>query len=122
MGTGDQLEVIDVVELGCDLGAEKPSSTSGGDSPGVDVLGVGPHQIAERPFVRDLNLAIDCPDLVDGLDLRAESAVHAEDLAVDDRSNGQVIEHLGAVLPRIGVAVFPINLVVKSINSGNLPE
>ena len=122
MGAGDQLQPVYVAEVAGHLGPEDPAGASGVDGPVLDVLGVGPHQIAERPFVRDLNLAIDCPDLVDGLDLRTESAVHAEDLAVDDRSNGQVIEHLGAVLPRIGVAVFPINLVVKSINSGNLPE
>ena len=122
MSAGDQLQSIDVAEVTGDLGSEDPSGASSVDGPIFDVLRVGPHQIAERSFVRDFYLAIDCPDLVDGLYFRAESTMHAENLAIDDCSNGEVIEHLSAVLPGVRIAVFPINLIIKSINSGNLPE
>lgn len=72
--------------------------------------------------MRDLNLPIDCPDLIDSFDLRTKASMHAENLAVDDSSNGKVVEYFSAVLPRIGVTVFPINLIVKSINSRNLSK
>lgn len=122
MSTGDQLQSIDVAEVTSDLGSEDPPSSSCIDGPIFDILWVGPHQIAERPLMRDFNLSINRPDLIDGLDLRTESTMHAEDLAINDCSNGQVIEHLSTVLPRVRVAIFPINLIIKSINSRNLPE
>lgn len=122
MSAGDQLQSIYVAEVASDLGSEDPPSSSCIDGPIFDVLWVGPHQIAERSLMRDFNLAIDCPDLIDGLDFGAESTMHAEDLAINDCSNGQVIKDLSTVLPRVRVAILPINLIIKSINSRNLPE
>lgn len=43
MGPGDQGNVIDVVELGGDLGAKEPSGASWGHSPGFNVLRIRPH-------------------------------------------------------------------------------
>ncbi len=68
----------------------------------------------------NLNFPVDGSDLVDGLDLRAEASMHTEHLPVDNGSDGQVIEDLGAVLPGIGVPVFSVDLIVEAVNGGNL--
>lgn len=69
MSPSDELQVIDMVELSGDLGAEQPAGTSRADSPSVDVLGIGPHQIAEGALVRHFHSTLDQANLVKGLDL-----------------------------------------------------
>lgn len=58
MGAGHELEIVDMVILGSNLGAKKPASTSRRDSPRVDVLGVRPHQITEGSFVWHFHSAV----------------------------------------------------------------
>lgn len=81
MGPSDQLQPIDMAKVIGDLRSEDPASSSCVDGPIFDILGVRPHQIAEWPLVRDLDLAVDGPNLIDGLDLRRQPAMNAEDLA-----------------------------------------
>lgn len=105
VSAADQLQVVDVNELkqrergsaagggGAgstgrsgylvgDLGAEQPAGAAGADGPGVHVLRVGPHQVAERPLVGNLLVPLDGPDLVQSLDVGRKSAVDAEDLLI----------------------------------------
>ena len=67
---GHQLQVINVVELRCDLGAEKPAGTSGRDRPSVDVLWVRPHQVTEGSLVGHFHPAVNQAHLIESLDLR----------------------------------------------------
>ena len=71
--------------------------------------------------MRDLNLSIYCPDLVDGLDLGAEATVHAEYFIVDNGSKREIIENFGAVLPGIGVAILSADLIVEAVDGCDLP-
>ena len=64
------------------LGAEQPAGTSGADGPGVHVLWVGPDQVTEGPLVRNLLVAFNSADLVQGLDVRRQATVNAQDLLV----------------------------------------
>ena len=105
-----------MIEVVGHLGAENPACTSGVDGPVLDILGVGPHQIGEGSFVGNLDFPIDGSDLIDGLDFGAEPSVDAESLSVDDGSEGKVVEDFGAVFPGIGVAVLPIDLIIKAID------
>lgn len=70
--------------------------------------------------MRNLNSAVDSSNLVDSLDLGAQTTVDAEHLAVNDSTNREIVEDLGAVFPRIRVTVFSVDLVVKSINCSDL--
>ena len=120
MGARNQIQAVDVVELGSDLGAEEPASPARRDGPCVDVIGVRPHQIAVSTFVRDLLSPLDKAHLVEGLDVGGETAVHAEDLAFNNGSNAQQVKHFGAVLPRVGVTILAHGLIVEAIDLGDL--
>ena len=61
------------------------------------------------------------PDVVEGVDGGAEAAVEAEDLPVDERREGQVVEEVGEVLPHVGVAVLAQALVVEAVDLRDLP-
>lgn len=93
------LEPVDMVELGRDLVAKEPARPTGTHSPGIDVLRVAPHEVAEGPLVRDLLGPRHDADLVDRADLGAQPAVHAEHRAVDDGGQHQEVEDLAARLP-----------------------
>ena len=69
MSTGDQVDVVDVIEFGSDFGSKEPSSTSWRHSPCLNLLWIGPHKITERTFVRDFHSSVDESHLVDCLDL-----------------------------------------------------
>lgn len=68
MGTGNQLQTVDVAEIVGDLRPKHPSSTTSVDGPVLDILRVRPHQVAERTLMGDLDLTVDGPHLVDSLD------------------------------------------------------
>lgn len=122
MSTCDQVDVIDVVEFGCHLGSEQPSSASRRHSPSLNVLGVGPHEVAEWSFVRNFHPSIDKSHLIDGLDLWGEASVDAENLAFDNCADSKVIEDFSAVLPRVGIAVLSNGLIVESVHGRDLPS
>ena len=115
------------------------------DGPGLDVVGVRPHQVAEAALVRDLLPPVDQPHLVDGAQLRREPAVHTQDAAVNDGGEGTPasaqnsagtgtdvrgvrragharapVKQFRAVLPRVRIPVFALALVVKPVHLGDL--
>ena len=56
--------------------------------------------------MRNFLLSVNGSNLVQGLDGGAEPTVHAEDLAVDDGGQGQVVEDLSAVPPDCDAAIL----------------
>ena len=60
-------------------------------------------------------------DLVERVDQRTQPAVHAEDAAVDDGAEGEVVEDLAAPAPDVGGAVLALALVVEAVDLGDLP-
>ena len=117
MGASNEADAINVIEFRGDLSAEQPSGTARGNRPGLagQVLRVRPHEIAERTLVRDLLLSINESNLVEGLDLGRQAAMHAVNFIFDDSADGKMIEDLHGVLPRIGVAVLAGSLFVEAV-------
>jgi hypothetical protein len=70
--------------------------------------------------VWNLHDSIDNTDLVDGLDIRREATVDAEDLALDDCRKGKVIEYIGDVLPDVAVSILSLAFVKESVELGGL--
>lgn len=120
MSSGDEVNIIDVVEFSSHLGSEQPAGTSWRHSPGFDFLGIRPHQVAEGAFMRDFHSSFDKSDLVNGFDVWRESTMDAEYLALDDSSDAQVVEHFCAIFPWVGISVLSDSLVVEAVDSGNL--
>eukprot|EP00274_Cyanoptyche_gloeocystis_P000061 CAMPEP_0196656274 /NCGR_PEP_ID=MMETSP1086-20130531/15448_1 /TAXON_ID=77921 /ORGANISM="Cyanoptyche gloeocystis , Strain SAG4.97" /LENGTH=64 /DNA_ID=CAMNT_0041988971 /DNA_START=462 /DNA_END=656 /DNA_ORIENTATION=- len=46
--------------------------------------------------------------------------MYTQDSTVDDSGQGEVVEHIRAVLPGVGVAVLPLALVVEAVHLGDL--
>ena len=65
-------------------------------------------------------VSVDETDMVECPDVWRQSAVDAEDLSVYEGGDGQQVEHAAAVLPRVGVAVLGLALVVKPVHLGDL--
>ena len=62
---------------------------------------------------------IDDFDLVYAVDAGTQPAVHAEDLIVDYAGEGEVVEHIGEVVPYCRVAVLARALGVEAIGLGD---
>lgn len=116
----NQLQAVHVVELACYLIPKQPPGPPRRNRPRLHILRVAPHQVAERTFVRDLLGASDDADLVEGADLGAQAAVHAEHFAVDDGGEDEEVEDLAASFPDGGVAVFLLALLVEAVDLGDL--
>lgn len=69
--------------------------------------------------MRNLPEAVDDLYLVDAVDAGAEAAVDAEDLVGDDDREGQVVEHVGEVVPDGGGAVFASAFGVEAVGLGD---
>jgi len=59
---------------------------------------------------------IEGSDVIKGVDAGGETSVEAEDLVVDQGSEGKVVEEIGEVLPYVGIAVFSKALIIKPID------
>jgi len=70
--------------------------------------------------VGDFNSSVDGANLIDSFDLRRKSTVNAQHLAINDRSEWQVVEDFCAVLPGIGVSVLPIDFIEEPIHLSDL--
>jgi hypothetical protein len=60
----------------------------------------------------------DTANLLHGVQIRAQTAVHGEDLLVDDSGDGQAVETVGEGLPQLDV-VTTLALVVKTVDAVN---
>ena len=60
MRSANQLEAIDLIELSSNSGSKEPAGASGADCPGLCLFRITPHEIAERPLMRNLTHALYC--------------------------------------------------------------
>lgn len=120
VGAQDVVHLVDGEELLDDAGAERVAGAARRERELVALrVRVGPDEVGHGPFVGDLAEAVDDLDLVDGVDGGREAAVHAEDLVVDDDGEGEEVEHVGEVVPDVGVAVLAGALGVEAVGLGH---
>ena len=86
MCTSDELETVDMVKLGRNLVSKEPTCTARGNSPCLNVFRVAPDQVAEGSLVRDLLSTSNNTNLVNRPNFRAQSAMDAENLAINNCS------------------------------------
>ncbi len=63
--------------LNC-VSSEKEARTPGTDTPTVSILGVRPQQVTHWAIMRDFLLPIDCPDLVQPVNMWGQPSMHAK--------------------------------------------
>ena len=120
MRSGNQFQVVRMVELLADVLAEGVAGTSGWDTPSTSVVRVRPEEVADWAFMWHLHDSVELLDLVKGVDAWGKSSVETKDVSFDDSGEGQVIEEGSEVLPDIGISVLSKALVVESIHLGDL--
>lgn len=109
-----------MVELSGNLVSKEPAGTTGRNSPCLDILGIAPDQITKGTLVRDLLGASYDADLIDSSDFGAETAVNAENLAVDNGSENKEVKNLAARLPNGRISILLLALFIESVDLGNL--
>jgi len=120
VGTGDELQTIDLIELRRDLVSKQPSSTTWRNSPSLNVLRITPDQITESTLVRDLLGTGNDTNLIKSTNLWAETTVNAKDSSVNNSRKNEEVKDLAASLPDGSIAVLLLALLVEAINLSNL--
>lgn len=64
MRASNKFKVVDVIKFVGHAGTKEPACTTGRQRPGVDVLGVGPHEIREGSLMGQLHPAFKQADLI----------------------------------------------------------
>ena len=101
------VHAVDLQEFLDDLRSKSVSSTSRTQAEFIPLsIRVTPDEIRHRTFVWDLAKAINDLDLVDGVDTRAQAAVHAEYLVINDAGQTEVVEHVGKIMPDRRIAIL----------------
>ncbi len=111
-----KFRISNYIYLVSDSTSKKPAGAASIHAPGVDLLRVGPHEVAEGPFVGDFDATLDGVDLVEGADVRRKACVDTENVAVHHGRDPQTVEHLRAVLPRVRVPVLSDYFVVEAVD------
>jgi len=120
VGAADEVDVVLDSELSNHLLAKSETHTSIVvvvllDSP----LWVRPKEVAKQTRVRDICGPHNVSYLVKGLEFGRESAMHAQNLVVNKRTNGKAIEHITKDLPEFD-RVPPFTLIVESVYAVDL--
>lgn len=104
MGSADQIHVVLVEEFGNDFRTKGERDTPVILTPAHRVLvRIGPEEVAQEALVRNVCRSHDPPNLLHGLEVRAQAAVAAEDLLVHDSRYGQAVEAVRKRLPQLNV-------------------
>ena len=104
MSSADEVHVVLLQEFAHNVWAEGEGDTTVVLAPTGDVLvRVGPEEVAKETGVRDIGGPHDPPDLLHGLKVRRQTAVHAENLLIDNGGNGQAVEAVSEGLPQLDV-------------------
>jgi len=111
MRPDDKVHLIEQVELVHHFVPEYPASSPRIPPPGLDVLGIGPHQVSQRAFVGYFLLAVQQPHLVDGRQIRGKPSVNAQYVSIDDSAEREEVEGLVEIFPAIRVAVLLVDLI-----------
>jgi hypothetical protein len=115
MCSGNQRNIVNVIEFCGDLGTKEPSSSSWRHSPSFDVFWIRPHKVTEWTFMRNFHSSVNKSNLIDGLDLWGKSSMDAEDFAFNNSSNTKIVEHFSAILPWVCISVLSNGLIVETI-------
>jgi len=117
MRTADEVHVVLLQEARHYIWTKGKADTSIVLAPSGNVLvWVGPKEIAEKTAVGNIGGSHDAPNLLHGVEIWAETAVHGEDLLVDDGGNGQAVEAVGKSFPQLDV-VSSFALIVEAVDA-----
>ena len=58
-------------------------------------------------------------DLINAVYTGTQTAMHTEDLIIDDDAQGKEVKHVGEVMPDIGVTIFAVTLGIESVRLGD---
>lgn len=72
--------------------------------------------------MRNFNFSINSSDLINGLDLRAQTSMNTECFSVNNGTYGKIVKDLSAVLPRIRISIFPVDFIIEPIDCCYLSE
>jgi hypothetical protein len=111
---------VDLEELLDDLCAKGVAGSSRTQRELVAVgVRVTPNQVGHGTFVWNLSKPVDDLDLIDAMNAGRQTTVDAENLVVNDAGKGEVVEHVGEVVPDSSVAVLAAALCVKAVGLGD---
>jgi hypothetical protein len=99
---------------------KQPTRSPRTDTPSLNVLRVTPNQVTKSALVRNFLRSSHDSDLIQRSDFRGQATVNAQNLAVDDGSQGEKVEYLAARLPDRGVAIFQLTFLVEAVDLGYL--
>lgn len=67
----------------------------------------------------DLSEAVNDLDLINAMDAGRQTTVDAEDLVIDNAGEGEIVEHVGEVVPDSSVAVLAAAFGVEAVGLSN---
>lgn len=70
--------------------------------------------------MRNFDSAFKKSNLVEGLDVWAQTAMYTKDLTFHDCPDAQIIEYFHLVLPSVRVAILPHALIIEAIDAADL--
>lgn len=120
MCTGYQLCSILSIKNFDSVVAKDIACTTWAYAPPLYLLRITPHQIAHRPLMWHLLLAVNGLNLVKCVNTGRQSTMHAEYCFVHCGRQGQKVHNLGTVAPNVNRAVFAQTFVIEAIDLGDL--
>ncbi len=96
------------------------TGSSGANCPCLNIVWIRPDQVTKRSFVWNFLGSSDNTDLIEGPDLRTQSSVNTQNLAINNSTEGHKIEHLTTSFPYGSISVLLQTFFVKTVDLRDL--
>lgn len=120
MGSADEIESIDVVEIRDNLISEEPACSSHIWCPGSDIIWVRPHEISIGSFHWDFLSSVNGSDLVNGDYLLRETTMNTENSIINECTDREAIKEVTEKSPGSIVSVFSGDLLIESVGHSDV--
>ena len=117
VSSADQVQTRSRKELRDNILAERKTDSPVALTPTANVrLRVRPQQITQEASIRNVSRSWDFTQLLQTLQLRRQPRVDTQDLVLDDRAEGQAVEHLVERFPDTRV-VSPFAFIIEPVDT-----
>mmetsp|Transcript_5576 Transcript_5576/g.10002 ORF Transcript_5576/g.10002 Transcript_5576/m.10002 type:complete len:303 (+) Transcript_5576:159-1067(+) len=120
MGSGNEVKIVNMGELFCNVLPKRVTRSSWRNPPATPVIRVRPHKITHGPFVGDFLHTVQVPGMIKSINRGGESTMETENTICDHGCHGKIIEGVCEMLPHIGVSIFSQAFVIETINLSDL--
>lgn len=106
MSSGNQLQVVCMIELFWNVLSKSISSSSRRDTPTASIIRIWPEEITHWSFMRNLLNSVKLFDLFKSVNAWRQTSMKTENLVFNDCGNWESVKEISEIFPHICISIL----------------